>query len=38
MTCLIFNLDRSEHVHFVDGSDGDFTAAAKSMKAKRQSA
>jgi len=38
MTCLVFNLDRGEHVHFVDGSDGGFTAAAKNMKAKRQPA
>jgi hypothetical protein len=38
MTCLVFNLDRGEHIHFVDGSDGGFTAAAKNMKAKRQSA
>jgi len=34
MTCLVFNLDKGEHVHFVDGSDGGFTAAAKNMKAK----
>lgn len=34
MTCLVFNLDTSEHIHFVDGSDGGFTAAAKKMKAK----
>jgi len=34
MTCLVFNLDKSEHIHFVDGSDGGFTAAAKNMKAK----
>jgi hypothetical protein len=34
MTCLVFNLDNSEHIHFVDGSDGGFTAAAKNMKAK----
>ena len=33
MTCLVFNLDKGEHVHFVDGSDGGFTAAAKRMKA-----
>jgi hypothetical protein len=38
MTCLVFNLDKGEHIHFVDGSDGGFTAAAKNMKAKRQSA
>jgi hypothetical protein len=38
MTCLVFNLDRGEHIHFVDGSDGGFTAAAKNMKAKRQPA
>jgi len=34
MTCLVFNLDKGEHIHFVDGSDGGFTAAAKCMKAK----
>ena len=34
MTCLVFNLDKGEHIHFVDGSDGGFTAAAKKMKAK----
>jgi hypothetical protein len=22
MTCLVFNLDKGEHIHFVDGSDG----------------
>ena len=33
MTCLVFNLENSEHIHFVDGSDGGFTAAAKKMKA-----
>jgi hypothetical protein len=35
MTCLVFNLDKGEHVHFVDGSDGGFTAAAKNMKTKK---
>lgn len=35
MTCLVFNLDRGEHLHFVDGSDGGFTSAAKNMKAKQ---
>ena len=34
MTCLVFNLHKGEHIHFVDGSDGGFTTAAKSMKAK----
>jgi hypothetical protein len=34
MTCLVFNLDRGEHIHFIDGSDGGFTSAAKNMKAK----
>jgi len=36
MTCLVFNLDKGEHIHFVDGGDGGFTAAAKKMKAKSQ--
>lgn len=37
MTCLVFNLDKGEHIHFVDGSDGGFTAAAKNLKAKQAS-
>lgn len=37
MTCLVFNLDRGEHIHFVDGSDGGFTSAAKNLKAKLKS-
>jgi hypothetical protein len=36
MTCLVFNLHRGEHIHFVDGSNGGFTAAAKVMKAKHR--
>jgi hypothetical protein len=32
MTCLVFNLHKGEHIHFVDGSEGEFTAAAKKMK------
>ena len=35
MTCLVFNLDKGEHIHFVDGSDGGFTSAAKNLKAKK---
>jgi hypothetical protein len=34
MTCLVFNLNKGEHIHFVDGSDGGFTSAAKNLKAK----
>lgn len=33
MTCLVFNLDESEHVHFIDGGDGGFAVAAKQLKA-----
>ncbi len=35
MTCLIFNLDKAEHIHFVDGNNGGFTSAAKNLKQKR---
>ena len=35
MTCLVFNLDKGEHLHFVDGSDGGFTSAAKNLKARK---
>ena len=33
MTCLVFDLHQGEHLHFVDGSDGGFTAAATRLKA-----
>jgi len=36
MTCLVFNFDKGEHFHFVDRSDGGFTAAAKNMKAQKR--
>jgi len=32
MTCLVFDLDKSEHVHFIDGGDGGFAEAAKQLK------
>ncbi|MDX1737304.1 MAG: DUF3095 family protein, partial [Alphaproteobacteria bacterium] len=32
MTCLVFNLEESEHVHFLDGGDGGFAIAAKHLK------
>ncbi len=38
MTCLVFNIDKGEHIHFVDGSDGGFTAAAKNMRSKKATA
>lgn len=37
MTCLVFNLERGQHIHFVDGSDGGFTNAAKILKTKLKS-
>lgn len=33
MTCLVFDLHQGQHIHFVDGSDGGFTAAATVLKA-----
>ena len=33
MTCLVFSLETSQHVHFMDGGDGGFAIAAKQMKA-----
>lgn len=33
MTCLVFSLDRGEHIHFVDGNDGGFTSASRGFKA-----
>jgi hypothetical protein len=34
MTCLVFDLDKAEHIHFVDGNDGGFTSASKNFKAR----
>ena len=34
MTCLVFSLEQSEHVHFVDGSDGGFARAALGFKSR----
>jgi len=33
MTCLLFSLEESRHIHFIDGTEGGFTYAAKGMKA-----
>jgi len=32
MTCVVFSLKQSEHVHFVDGADGGFAMAAVDLK------
>ena len=32
MTCMVFSLEKSEHVHFVDGSNGGFAMAAIDFK------
>ena len=34
MTCLVFSLGLSEHVHFIDGSDGGFAMAAQEFKSR----
>jgi len=34
MTCLVFSLTKSEHVHFVDGTEGGFAMAAVPLKAR----
>lgn len=33
MTCLVTSVGEGLHVHFVDGGDGGYTSAAKTMKA-----
>jgi len=33
MTCLVFQLSRGEHIHFIDGADGGFAVAATQLKA-----
>jgi len=37
MTCVVFSLKQSEHVHFVDGADGGFAMAAVDLKARMSS-
>ena len=32
MTCLLFDLSASQHIHFIDGANGGYTMAAKDMK------
>ena len=32
MTCLVFSLEQSQHIHFVDGTEGGFWAAAIQYK------
>ncbi len=34
MTCLVFSLEQSKHVHLIDGSDGGFTKAATAFKSR----
>ena len=34
MTCLVFSLEQSEHVHLIDGSDGGFARAALGFKSR----
>lgn len=33
MTCLVFSLQSSGHIHFIDGSGGGFTLASRQLKA-----
>ena len=33
MTCLMLDLRHSQHLHFIDGADGGYAMAAKSLKA-----
>lgn len=32
MTCVVFSLEESRHIHFIDGADGGFTLAAMNLK------
>lgn len=33
MTCLVFSLEASDHLHFIDGAEGGFAMAARQLKA-----
>jgi hypothetical protein len=37
MTCLLFSLADSQHVHFIDGANGGYAMAAKDLKARLKS-
>ena len=37
MTCLVFDLAKSRHIHFIDGGGGGFTRAAVELKKKIKS-
>lgn len=32
MTCLVFSIEQSEHVHFIDGANGGYAMAARDFK------
>jgi hypothetical protein len=34
MTCFVTSPAQNEHVHFIDGGDGGYTAAATQLKAR----
>ncbi len=34
MTCVVFSLEQSKHMHFIDGSDGGFARAAQEFKSR----
>ena len=36
MTCVVFSLAESRHVHFIDGADGGYALAAQQLKAQIQ--
>jgi hypothetical protein len=36
VTCLVFSLQESRHVHFIDGADGGYALAALQLKAQLQ--
>ncbi len=35
MTCLVFSMAQSQHIHFIDGADGGFALAAQDFKKRR---
>lgn len=36
MTCVVFSLSESRHVHFIDGADGGYALAARQLKTQIQ--
>ncbi len=37
MTCFVYGINKGEHIHFIDGSDGGYTLSARQLKTQASS-